>query len=173
MDPRTHMAATDQTAIYPQAGTGQPLVLAYTALGLAGEAAEVLLDTRTNPAGVLAELGDVHWYFSRLHRELGLDPHATAEMAAPVGEELPAVEELVAAAGKVAEMVKKTIRDDAGQVTAARLEILTAELGRVWAAMAAIAAAHGSDLGQVAEANIAKLTDRARRGVLQGSGSNR
>jgi NTP pyrophosphatase (non-canonical NTP hydrolase) len=85
MDSGVYQQKTDETAIYPHAGTGHPLALAYAALGLAGEAGEVAnkvkkilrddageltADRRQELAG---ELGDVAWYLARMATELGAD----------------------------------------------------------------------------------------------------
>lgn len=71
------------TAIYPEAGTGSILALAYVGLGLASEAGELagkikkvlrdedgqLSDSRA--AELEGELGDVLWYVARMADELG------------------------------------------------------------------------------------------------------
>lgn len=77
---------TDETAIYPEAGTGSMLALAYVGLGL-GEAGEVqgkikkilrdgngVID-RERRTAILDEASDVMWYLARLLRELGADFH--------------------------------------------------------------------------------------------------
>jgi NTP pyrophosphatase (non-canonical NTP hydrolase) len=72
-----------RTAIYP--GKGEPLGLAYTTLGLAGESGEVaekIKKVLRDKAGVVddesrlaiqKELGDVLWYVAAVATELGLD----------------------------------------------------------------------------------------------------
>ena len=101
---------TRKTAIYPEAGTGTKMALAYVALGLAGEAGEIAnkvkklirdKDTEELRDAIAKEAGDAMWYLFRTLDELG--------------------------------------------VSAA----------------------------DIALNNIAKLQDRATRGVLQGSGDNR
>ena len=74
----------DQTAIYPEAGTGSWIALVYVALGL-GEAGElqgkvkkILRDddfiiTDEKREAILAELGDTLWYVTRVAAELGAD----------------------------------------------------------------------------------------------------
>jgi len=76
-------------------------------------------------------------------------------------------------AGEVAEKVKKMVRDDGGELTVQRREALAAELGDVLWYVAQLATEAGLDLGEVAEANLAKLRSRQERAVLQGSGDER
>lgn len=73
--------ATRETAIYPEAGTGSILALAYVGLGL-GEAGEIqgkikkiLRDSNGQVSkkakeAILAEAGDLVWYLARLFDEL-------------------------------------------------------------------------------------------------------
>ena len=63
-------------------------------------------------------------------------------------------------AGEVAEKVKKMVRDDGGELTAARRDALAGELGDVLWYLAQLATEAGLDLGDVAEANLAKLRSR-------------
>ena len=76
-------------------------------------------------------------------------------------------------AGEVAEKVKKMVRDDGGELTAARREALAGELGDVLWYVAQLATEAGLDLDDVADANLAKLRSRQERAVLQGSGDDR
>lgn len=79
-----------KTAIYPGVGTGSPDAIAYTVLGLTGEAGElankykkVIRDNggRLSAAvsdAMAAELGDVLWYVAMLARELNASLSAVA-----------------------------------------------------------------------------------------------
>lgn len=104
---------------------------------------------------------------------------------------------LAGEAGEVAEKVGKAIRDDgflfsedltiprdsafdaadpwaySKWFTAERRDSLIKELGDVLWYVAAMSEELGVTLEDVASQNIAKLQDRAARGVLQGSGDNR
>jgi NTP pyrophosphatase (non-canonical NTP hydrolase) len=83
--------ATALTALYPGAGTGNVEALAYTALGLAGEAGEiankvkkVLRDdngvlTKDKATEISKELGDVLWYLARVAEEIGTRLGGVAE----------------------------------------------------------------------------------------------
>lgn len=75
-------------AIYPGKSTESLTNLYYPALGLAGETGEVIEHIKKYYRGdqqnldldaIQLELGDVLWYWTELHRRLGLDPALTAE----------------------------------------------------------------------------------------------
>ncbi|HEY3508300.1 MAG TPA: nucleoside triphosphate pyrophosphohydrolase family protein [Kribbella sp.] len=80
---------------------------------------------------------------------------------------------LVNEAGEVAGKVKKIFRDRAGVITDADREALTLELGDVLWYLSELSTRLGIRLEDVAERNLAKLADRASRGVLQGDGDHR
>lgn len=77
----------EETAIYPEAGTGSKLSLAYTALGLTGEAGEFsekvkkwVRDGKMDKTLAVKELGDVLWYVTASARELGYTLQDVAEI---------------------------------------------------------------------------------------------
>lgn len=81
-------------------------------------------------------------------------------------------EEAGEACGKVAKWIRKY--GDTGTYRDLILrEQIEKELGDVLWMTAACAAMFQLDLGSVAKANIAKLTDREARGVIVGEGDNR
>lgn len=167
-----HPAATDRTAIFPGAGTGSLSALAYCALGLAGESSEVLekVHQSSTTDGLVGELGDTAWYASRLCRELGIAP---APIPLP-NDPYPAEVQLVISCGRVAEIVKKALRgDDGGALSDARRELLSSEVGSVWAAWLAVHARYGLDPEVTLAANVAKLTGRKERNLLHGDGDTR
>lgn len=76
-----------QFALYPEAGTGSPMALAYTALGLSGEAGEasekvkkLIRDGKFDKSLTLKELGDVLWYLTAMTREMGYELSDVAEV---------------------------------------------------------------------------------------------
>lgn len=75
---KEYQAFTHSTAIYPAAGTGEDIALAYVAMGLAGEAGEiankvkkVVRDGDYDAEALAEELGDVLYYVARFSAELG------------------------------------------------------------------------------------------------------
>ncbi len=146
--------------------------VAVMGLGLAGESgevAEVLLAPSLDAELLLKELGDALYYWARICDAFDLSAvDAWVERAHQAGSRDTLALALCARAGRVAEVLKKHIRDDncAPQV--------------LLAAMAAYAAAYRQLLGEleiavedVVAANQRKLMDRKSRGVLKGSGDNR
>jgi NTP pyrophosphatase (non-canonical NTP hydrolase) len=76
-------------------------------------------------------------------------------------------------AGEVADKVKKVLRDRGGEFNAAVRDDLLLELGDVLWYAAQLATELGLSLGEIAEANLAKLASRAERNVIAGSGDRR
>lgn len=76
-------------------------------------------------------------------------------------------------AGEVGELVAKAYRDDDGIISKERLAKLEKELGDVLWYLSELCRKLGLSLPNVAHVNREKLTDRAERGVIKGSGSDR
>lgn len=77
---------------------------------------------------------------------------------------------MVGEAGEIAEKIKKAYRDNGGEFDK---ELMKKELGDVLWYIAMLSEKFGFTLEDVAQTNIAKLEDRMRRGVLNGSGDKR
>lgn len=84
MDLNDYQSKTATTAIYPKGAQNVDAGLIYTAMGLAGEAGEILNKVKKVLRGdydlndalradLSAELGDVLWYVSQLAGELGVN----------------------------------------------------------------------------------------------------
>ena len=76
---KEYQAFTRTTAIYPGAGSGEDIALAYLGLGLASEAGEVagavkklMRDGVFDQDSFLEEVGDCLWYLSMIASELGV-----------------------------------------------------------------------------------------------------
>lgn len=80
---------------------------------------------------------------------------------------------LVGESGEIAEKVKKIVRDQDSDFSMLDKSDLTKELGDVLWHLAVIADYFDIPLEEVGAVNIAKLADRLKRGVIQGSGDNR
>ena len=80
---------------------------------------------------------------------------------------------LTGEAGEVADKVKKVIRDSGGVFDADTREAIKLERGDVLWYVAQLASELGYDLNEVADANLQKLSSRAARGRIGGSGDQR
>ena len=80
---------------------------------------------------------------------------------------------LTSEAGEVAGEFKRIIRDDGGELTPERRAKMASELGDALWGLAMVARDLGLTLEEVAVANVEKLRDRKKRGVLSGSGGDR
>jgi len=76
-------------------------------------------------------------------------------------------------AGEVADKVKKVLRDREGHFDTAVRDDLLLELGDVLWYVAQLATELDLSLEAIAEANLAKLSSRAARNVISGSGDRR
>ena len=80
---------------------------------------------------------------------------------------------LTGEAGEVADKVKKVIRDSGGVFDVDTREAIKLELGDVLWYVAQLASELGYELNEVADANLQKLSSRAARGRIGGSGDQR
>ena len=80
---------------------------------------------------------------------------------------------LVNEADEVAGKIKKVFRDKDGQISEDTRQALKSELGDVLWYLAQVSTELGLSLGEVAEANLAKLSDRQQRGKIGGDGDTR
>lgn len=162
-----HQLATVNTAHYPGSGSGDTNALTYLALGLVGETVEAL--GAVDPSDVSSELGDVAWYLARFAAELGLEVADCFTRRA----DADCVSGALTSAGRVAEHVKKMLRDDAGQLTPDRKSKISEELAYLHGSWVGWCEAFDLDPSDVRGKNIAKLDSRLARGVLGGDGDHR
>jgi NTP pyrophosphatase (non-canonical NTP hydrolase) len=192
MDLNYYQVEAAKTAIYP---CDPPILgLYYCTIGLAGEIGEVAekvgyFQEQTVKLGeytplaveldlLKAELGDVLWYTAMLGRELGehlddLDDPVLWEELPLAGDTVGAMLQLVASQGRVSERVKKVLRDRVGVIGPVELAWLRSDLASVLCHLDNLANVFGLTLHEVAEANLAKLASRAKRGMLSGNGDTR
>jgi len=107
----------------------------------------------------------IEWYEERA-LELACYPTVHSSIVYPILG-------LAGETGEVCEKVKKIFRDKQGIFSKTDREELVKELGDVLWYITAIAFEIGSNLTQVAEGNIRKLSSRKDRDVLHGNGDNR
>lgn len=80
---------------------------------------------------------------------------------------------LLGESGEIANKIQKVIRDDNGIITKQKREDIKSELGDVLWFMSQLASEFKLSLKDIAKANLEKLLDRKKRGVLKGSGDKR
>ena len=80
---------------------------------------------------------------------------------------------LTGEAGEVAEKIKKMIRDDDGELTEERRQLLKKELGDVLWYIATLAREMNFSLEEIAQHNVEKLQARLEQNKLNGDGDTR
>ncbi|KGG12496.1 MULTISPECIES: nucleoside triphosphate pyrophosphohydrolase family protein [Prochlorococcus] len=80
---------------------------------------------------------------------------------------------LVGEAGEVADKVKKVLRDNQGKFDSEVKNSIKYELGDVLWYLAQLSTEFGFTLEDVAQTNLDKLSSRAKRGRIKGSGDMR
>lgn len=106
------------------------------------------------------------------------EAHKTSKYPVAIveGNEYPyayPVEGLAEEAGEVAGKFAKAVRDESGIISDERKEAIIKELGDVCWFIAELCTLMDVDLETVMQKNLDKLADRAKRGVIGGSGDNR
>lgn len=152
------------------------VAIPYVVLGLCGEVGEFIEKVRTNSTKelILKEIGDILWYCAAIRIEMNLSPIEWPE-AYKMEEDINPAEY----AGQVAEQTKKWLRDDwkgiGTEVPEERKQKIHTYLTNLlqllhnWLTEAGT----GIALQTIAQQNIDKLADRARRGCIKGSGDLR
>lgn len=162
------------TAIYP----GK---LTYPTLGLCGEVGELadVVDTGSDTE-ILKEAGDVLWYAANVASDCGAALSEVCKRKTFQNsvkrvhwDSHEAVFEMVVQAGIVAENVKKTIRDNDGELQDKRRANILKALKKLIIVLAEIANNSHSTLEKCAKMNLEKLRSRQERGKLTGDGDNR
>jgi hypothetical protein len=177
-------------AFYPGAedNVGHTKII-YPALGLIGEATEVLeaVTLQTSAANVIKEAGDTLFYLTTFARSLDssltkLFNQIQISEINTINTPIEEATNLVLTAGRTTELVKKALRDDSKgssskvfehPITPERKNLIEDSLASTLTSLIRLGLSQGASLEEIAQSNIKKLTDRDRRGVLSGDGDNR
>lgn len=152
------------------------VAISYVALGLGGETNEFLekIDEETEIGPTLKEVGDILWYCAACRVEMKL-----SELYLPiVTDTFKNPFKLTTPVGHVLEQIKKYLRDDwkkgsVMELDEKRKEIIHTSLQTILEELSKFCLSVGTDLTTVAQQNIDKLADRAKRDVIKGSGDER
>jgi MazG nucleotide pyrophosphohydrolase domain len=177
-----YQAAAKATALYPFPVPGVPV---YPLIGFAGEVGELmeaLVGRPVDQDAVLKESGDVLWYLAAIATDIGFQ---LGDVYTDFGDVRRTVEHLrdsfiwtpsaalTIFVGKIAEDVKKSIRDSGSVVDEKRLVRIRSSIADSLMALDAILSEYALTLGEAAYANLAKLAARKSAGTIQGSGDTR
>ena len=179
IDWNKYQAEALTTAFYPLERE-----LDYTILGLCSEVADVaeLVWVFTLPSPELkSELGDCFWYVAAVadavheplqqvwdtRDEARYENHNYGDVTGFL------TAELVVQSGRLAGLLKNSIRDDEGVVSPQRRASMIASLAAVMVLLDKLSEAVDTTSHAVTQANLNKLADRKQRGVRRGSGDNR
>lgn len=174
MDWNKYQAEALTTAIYPLERE-----LDYTILGLCSEVAEVaelvyLLDLDEHE--LRSEIGDCFWYAGAVADALGTTLQQVWDFMPAEYRPVSLSETtglVVVLSGHLAGLLKKTIRDDGGKLTAQKTSAMMSDLNRVLQALVILCGQLDTTAHAVTQENLNKLSDRKQRGVLGGSGNVR
>lgn len=151
------------------------VAISYVTLGLCGEVGEFIEKVRNQADKelVLKELGDCLWYIAAIRIEMNLEPLNWPS----IRESRP--ENPAELSGAIAEQIKKWLRDEWQGVDTVIPEVRKDKIHKLlsrllslfddWLAETDI----DMTLEDVAQQNIDKLADRAKRNMIHGSGDLR
>jgi len=176
----SYCQATNETALYPEAGEGSQIELAYLSLGLIGELGEFGELVIKEVQGIqndkkFAELGDCFWYIARL-----------SLFSYDISERLivPTFHNCITASyqesmGRLANSSKKIIRDrGAIDKFVAHVQSAADDLATLYAVDAFKVRPEPDEFWEaldrdVLQPNLDKLRSRLHRGAIKGDGDNR
>lgn len=155
----------------------------YTAMGLAGESAELLekfmATTIVNDDDIIKEMGDVLWYQSQCSMELATHFGYIKEISMNdhikdyAKNTLSGCFLCCVSAGKYCDTVKKCLRDNHGCISNSIRKILLDCLAFSLLSIEQLCFGRNYDIKNIMDINIKKLALRASNGTLGGNGDNR
>lgn len=153
------------------------VAIPYVVLGLCGELGETLekLGQEASRDEIIKEIGDQMWYLAGIRVELNLNIEddwdwTESEKLTPFN--------LTSEVGKIAEQVKKWLRDDwkVGQDNVfpeKRKSAVVEAWKNIWMYLNDLCIQLESSIEEVGRINNEKLASRKQRDVIHGSGDNR
>lgn len=165
------------------------VAIPYVILGMAGEAAELYEKVMEKQEGkdvslslLGKEVADVMWYCAAWAEENGLmlkdlviEHQSYEETLIDLDRD---IKNVVIFSGQVAEYAKKALRDDFDDISkgiypASKMAKTNEAVANLLIASSYVAGAYGLWLEDLLKENIEKLSSRAKRGKLGGSGDER
>lgn len=162
-----------------------PGKIIYPTLGLAGECGEFIEKYQCNGDNnldVLKEAGDICWYMANLTYDC--DSSLSKCLKTTIFElaDAPICDtptdlfvDLTTSVGKVAEVVKKMVRDYEGKLLPDKRLVVLSAIRNIYYDLTELVALRTGEptLEKVAIRNITKLESRQKRNMLQGDGDDR
>lgn len=178
-------------AIYPRSAK-----CIYPIMGIGGEVGELIekIQHGGTDEEIIKELGDVLWYLVATHEDIEwsfidsvryfADLRGNKGTFSDVQDHIARhyendgtmnidITELSIYAGKILEIGKKALRDNAGKIPDTKKKVIGKYCMLILQQLCLICHTWGFNLDDVAQGNIDKLFSRRDRGVLGGSGDNR
>ena len=169
------------TAIYEKS-----IALPYIALGLVSEVGELIEKLQELIEGnyddevahknlILKEIGDIYWYSAAWAEEVDCNLTLIKKMSEGYGK---STDNITVQAAKVADVVKKALRDDFelaknGEITQDKANKASMAVSKILSWLDALCKDMGFKVENALEANIQKLESRKNRNVIKGSGDLR
>lgn len=187
MNITTYFEQARSVAIYPDSGR-----FYYPTLGLVGEYGEFrekLLNfgLQIDKDAACKEAGDILWYIANTTIDIGYGAYDLVRQVTRGNRsdnftELSSmtmdfhqtpVQDVLVPLGRIAEIAKKSIRDNGRNLTDEKRVLVLNDLVAIFVKLVHGCEMLGINMDDVAQSNIDKLFSRKERGVLHGSGDNR
>lgn len=154
-----------KTAYYPNMGSN----IEYPVIAVLEESIEIFekIECSASKEEIVKELGDLLWYTAMIFYEFDKKLEFTQ-----IGI-YTTPSNFIINSGKLASILKKTLRDDNGVFKKDKLDEFFKTIDYMLSFVMNVASQLGYTLEEVAEINIDKINDRIVRGTLSGSGDNR
>ena len=177
MDPQKYKIFVENSAFYPKISKSRDL--SYLFLGLVEEVGEILeiLDENDSFNDIIKECGDVLWYATAMSNVIEYDLYQGVDVEANVAKDCISDDkssvELFTSLSKIAGPIKKSIRDNHGNMTDTRLDQIKSALDEILQSIINILHKLNISILEALRVNYEKITSRQTRGVMRGDGNDR